>query len=84
MIIFLWPTFNLFAHVSATCNGSVRERKYKREREGERNSVFLLPQYRHLSAYAFIFVRKIANQLRSFCPAFPSGFPFAFLFFSLC
>lgn len=36
MIIFLWPTFNLFAHVSATCNGSVRERKYKRERGRER------------------------------------------------
>lgn len=71
MIIFLWPTFNLFAHVSATCNGSVRE--IGREGERERECGFLLPQYRHLSAHAFIFVRKIANQLRSFCPAFPSG-----------
>lgn len=56
MIIFLWPTFNLFAHVSATCNGSVRE--IGREGEREREYVFLLPQYRHLSAHAFIFVRE--------------------------
>lgn len=58
MIIFLWPTFNLFAHVSATCNGSVREIERVRGSGGETARVFLLPQYRHLSAHAFIFVRK--------------------------
>lgn len=86
MIIFLWPTFNLFAHVSGTCNSSVRGKHAVREIEKQSFSLASISPLVSVRIYFHHELsHKIANQLRSFCPAvLTSVFPVLSFFLSPC
>lgn len=86
MIIFLWPTFNLFAHVSGTCNSSVRGKQAVREIEQQSFSLASISPLVSVRIYFHHELsHKIANQLRSFCPAvLTSVFPVLSFFLSPC
>lgn len=83
MIIFLCPTFNLFAHVSGTCNSSMRGKHAVREIEKQNFSLASISPLVSVRIYFHHELsHKIANQLRSFCPAvLTSAFPVLYFFF---